>query len=302
MAAAFRMCAMATGGLLLAMTMTVKAQPVAPALTARSPCLPAAVDPAATERAAMTELVLRPMAPAEYRQAFAALQAAAPPADEGRIREALARDWPNLCRYQEANAAVAAGAAPTPAVVFMGDSITEGWVDGDPGLFANGIVGRGIGGQTTPQMLVRFRQDVVALRPRVVHLMAGTNDIAGNTGPASVRDFQNNVLSMLDLAAANGIGVVLAGVPPSRRLYWRGDLDPRASIRELNAWLKATAAERGLVFVDYGAVLADAAGGLREDLGNDGVHPNRDGYAAMRPLAQRALAAALDAAEKAPRR
>jgi lysophospholipase L1-like esterase len=301
MAAAFCFRGTATGVLLLAVTLAVQAQPVAPALTAVSPCPPLALDPATAERrAAMTELVLKPMPPTEYRQAFAALQAAAPPVDESRIREQLARDWPNLCRYQAANAALEAG--PAPRVVFMGDSITEGWVDGDPGLFVDGVVGRGIGGQTAPQMLVRFRQDVVALKPRVVHLMAGTNDIAGNTGPGTVRDFQNNILSMIDLARANGIGVVLAGVPPSRRLYWRGELDPRATIRELNAWLRTTAAERGLVFVDYGAVLADVAEGLREDLGNDGVHPNRDGYAAMRPLAERALAAALEAVKKEPRR
>jgi len=285
----------------LAVAASVDAQTVPPALTAHSPCPPATTDAAALERrAAMTELVMKPMPPAEYRRAFAALQAAAPPVDDSRIREQLARDWPNLCRYQEANALLAAGSAPT--AVFMGDSITEGWVDGDPGFFASGVVGRGIGGQTTPQMLVRFRQDVVALKPRVVHLMAGTNDIAGNTGPGAVRDFQNNILSMIDLARANGIGVVLAGIPPSRRLYWRGDLDPRASIRELNAWLRNTAAERGLVYVDYGTVLADAAEGLREDLGNDGVHPNRAGYAAMRPLAEHAIAEALAIAEQEQRR
>jgi lysophospholipase L1-like esterase len=143
-------------------------------------------------------------------------------------------------------------------------------------------------------MLVRFWQDVVALKPRVVHIMAGTNDIAGNTGPATVQDFRNNILAMIDLAHANGIAVVLAGIPPSQRLYWRGELDPRPLIHELNSWLRATAAERALVFVDYGTVLADTDGGLRADLGNDGVHPNRAGYAAMRPLAERAIAAALE--------
>jgi lysophospholipase L1-like esterase len=121
--------------------------------------------------------------------------------------------------------------------------------------------------------------------------MAGTNDIAGNTGPATIRDFQNNILAMLDIAQANGIAAVLAAIPPSKRLYWR-ELDPRPLIRELNEWLRETAAERGLVFVDYGAVLADADGGLRADRGNDGVHPNREGYAAMRELARNALSAA----------
>ena len=208
------------------------------------------------------------------------------------IAERLARDWPGLCRYKEANEALEG--AERPRVVLMGDSITELWVGGDPALFTDGVVGRGIGGQTSPQMLVRFRQDVVALGPRVVHIMAGTNDIAGNTGPATIRDFQNNILAMLDIARANDIAVVLAAIPPSKWLYWR-ELDPRPLIRELNGWLRETATERGLVFVDYGAVLADADGGLRAELGNDGVHPTAAGYALMRPLAERAFAAALQA-------
>ncbi len=176
----------------------------------------------------------------------------------------------------------------------MGDSITDNWTRGDPSLFANGIVGRGIGGQTSPQMLARFRQDVVALHPRVVHIMAGTNDIAGNTGPATVQDYQSNILAMIELARANDIAVVLAGIPPSRKLYWRGDLDPRPSIRELNGWLRSVAFDNGYVFVDYATVLADAEGGLRADLGNDGVHPNRVGYARMRPLTESAIAEALE--------
>jgi lysophospholipase L1-like esterase/pimeloyl-ACP methyl ester carboxylesterase len=210
-----------------------------------------------------------------------------PPSDapRGDFREQLARYWPNLCRYKSANAAL----TDSPRVVFIGDSITEGWLRGDPDLFVDGVIGRGISAQTSPQMLVRFRQDVVALGPQVVHIMAGTNDIAGNTGPATVRDYQNNMLAMIDLARANGIAVVLAGIPPSRQLYWRGELDPRGLIRELNDWLDATAREQGLVYVDYGTVLADPDGGLRADLGDDGVHPNAAGYAAMRPLAERAL-------------
>jgi lysophospholipase L1-like esterase len=266
------------------------AQEPTPGLTLESPCPRPVADAAAdARRRAVGERVLTPTPPEEYWKAAAAAQAVAPPPDEARIREQLARDWPGLCRYQAANGALEG--KPPPRVVFMGDSITEGWVDGDPVLFADGVVGRGISAQTSPQMLLRFRQDVVALVPRVVHIMAGTNDIAGNTGPTTVRDFQNNILAMLDIARANDIAVVLAGIPPSKRLYWR-ELDPRREIRTLNAWLRATAAERGLVFVDYGEVLADAEGGLRADLGNDGVHPNRAGYAAMRPLAERAIAEA----------
>lgn len=264
-------------------------QPAADGFTA-TPCPPP--DPAAdARRATNVERVLTPTPPAEFWKAFAAAQSAVPADAERQARELLARDWPNLCRYKEANAALRSAQRLT--AVFMGDSITEGWVAGDPALFTNGVVGRGISAQTSPQMLVRFRQDVVALVPRVVHIMAGTNDIAGNTGPATTQDFKNNILAMIDLARANDIAVVLAGVPPTRQLYWRGDLDPRPWIRELNDWLRTTADAQGLVFVDYATVLADADGGLRAELGNDGVHPNRTGYAAMRPLAQGALTAAL---------
>lgn len=256
-----------------------------------SPCARLEPDAGAVGwRAAMAELVLAPTPPDEYWKAFAEVQASAPAGDRRRNEELLAADWANLCRYEEANAALRT--AVKPSVVFMGDSITEGWVGGDPTLFAGGNVGRGIGGQTSPQMLVRFWQDVVALEPRAVHIMVGTNDIAGNTGPATVESYRANLLAMIALARANGIAVVLAAVPPSRRLYWR-ELDPRPWIRELNEWLRATAAQQGLEFVDYGTVLADAEGGLRADLGNDGVHPNRAGYAAMRPLAERAIAAVL---------
>jgi lysophospholipase L1-like esterase len=280
---------------LLGVSGTALSQPPAAGFTP-APCTPS--DPAGdARRAAAVERVLTPTPPAEFWKASAAAQSAVPADAERQVRELLARDWPNLCRYKEANAALRSVQRLT--AVFMGDSITEGWVAGDPTLFADGVVGRGIGGQTSPQMLVRFRQDVVALAPRVVHIMAGTNDIAGNTGPATTQDFKNNVLAMIDLARANGIAVVLAGIPPSRQLYWRDNLDPRPWIRELNDWLRSTADARGLVFVDYATVLADAEGGLRADLGNDGVHPNRTGYAAMRPLAERALAAAL--ALRAPR-
>jgi lysophospholipase L1-like esterase len=295
----FAAALLGTSGAALAQAQTPAPAP-APALTIESPCPQPVADAAAdARRNAIAEIVLTPTDPEEFQKAFAAAQSAAPPADQARIRELLARDWPNLCRYQEANAALQGG--PRPRAVFMGDSITEGWVDGDPALFADGVVGRGIGGQTSPQMLVRFWPDVVALMPRVVHIMAGTNDIAGNTGPATMQDFRNNILAMSDLARANGIAVVLAGIPPSQRLYWRGELDPRPLIRDLNAWLRATAEQRGLVFVDYGVVLADAGGGLREDLGNDGVHPNRTGYAAMRPLAERAIAAALERSSESAR-
>jgi hypothetical protein len=232
-----------------------------------SPCPPP--DPAAEARLKPVDDLF--MTPASSQEAFwaefARLQSTVLSGDAERNRAQQAADWPNLCRYKAANAAVARG--PRPRVVFMGDSITDNWVRGDSALFANGIVGRGIGGQTSPQMLARFRQDVVALRPRVVHIMAGTNDIAGNTGPTTLEDYQHNMLAMLDLARANDIAVVVAAIPPSRKLFWRGDFDPRPQIREWNDWLRGLAFSRGLTFVDYGVVLADPDGGMRADLGND---------------------------------
>jgi acetyl esterase/lipase/lysophospholipase L1-like esterase len=260
-----------------------------------APCPPP--DPAAEARLKpVDDLFMTPAAsPEAFWDAFAKLQATVLAGDAERNRAQQAADWPNLCRYKAANATLARG--PRPRAVFMGDSITDNWVRGDPALFTDGIVGRGIGGQTSPQMLARFRQDVVALRPRVVHIMAGTNDIAGNTGPTTIEDYQHNILAMIDLARANDIALVIAAIPPSRKLFWRGDFDPRPQIRELNAWLRGLAFSRGLTFVDYGMVLADPDGGMRADLGNDGVHPNRLGYARMRPLAERAVAEAVERAD-----
>jgi acetyl esterase/lipase len=260
-----------------------------------SPCPPR--DPVAEARLKpVEELFMAPAAaPEAFWAEFARLQSSVLAGDAERNRAQLAADWPNLCRYKSDNLALARG--PRPRVVFMGDSITDNWVHGDPTLFANGIVGRGIGGQTSPQMLARFRQDVVALRPRAVHIMAGTNDIAGNTGPTTFEDYQHNILAMIDLARANDIAVIVAAIPPSRKLFWRGDLDPRPQIRQWNEWLRALAFGRGLTFVDYGVVLGDPDGGMRPDVGNDGVHPHRLGYARMRPLAERAIAEAVERAE-----
>jgi lysophospholipase L1-like esterase len=200
-----------------------------------------------------------------------------------------ANDWADLCHYRAENRALA-GAGTRPRVVFMGDSITELWKAYDPGFFTGGIVDRGISGQTTPQMVVRFYADVVALHPRAVHIMAGTNDVAGNTGPTSDDQFKANITAMVDLAKANGIQVVLASIPPTRRFSWRPDLRPAAKVRELNAWLKGFAATRGAAYVDYYAVLADADGGFRAELTSDGVHPATAGYGLMKIEAERALA------------
>jgi lysophospholipase L1-like esterase len=193
------------------------------------------------------------------------------------------QDWARLCKYRAANAEVLASSTPTRAV-FLGDSITEGWVLADPSLFQRGVVGRGIGGQTTPQMLVRFRADVVALHPKVVHVLAGTNDIAGNTGPSTVQDYKNNIMSMVELAQANGIDVILGSIPPAAAFPWRREIEPLPRIAELNAWLREFAKHKRIRFIDYHSALAGAAGELKADLGDDGVHPNEKGYAIMRKL------------------
>lgn len=208
--------------------------------------------------------------------------------------ENLARDFADLCHYKSDNAAILKGSHPR--AVFMGDSITEGWALGDPSLFSRGVVDRGISGQTSPQMLVRFYQDVVALHPRAVHIMAGTNDLAGNTGPSSPDDFKNNIRAMADLARAHHIQVILASIPPAERFPWRPDIRPVAQIRQLNAWLKQYAGEHQLIYADYNAPLTTSSGAFRAELSNDGVHPNSDGYAAMRPIADAALRLAVNGA------
>ena len=203
-------------------------------------------------------------------------------------------DWPNLAKYRDANATLGAPAPGQKRVVFMGNSITEGWAQ----FFAKEFpgkpyVGRGISGQTTPQMLVRFRQDVIALKPAVVVILAGTNDIAGNTGPSTLEMIEDNLASMTDLAKANGIRVVLASVLPVYDYAWRKGLEPAAKIIALNAWIKDYAAKNGALYVDFHTPMADERQGMKADLSPDGVHPNAAGYAIMAPLVEQAIADAL---------
>ena len=206
--------------------------------------------------------------------------------EANRLR--AANDWAGLCRYRTANAS--ASSAPSgPGVVFMGDSITENWALDDPAFFDHGVLGRGISGQTSAQMLVRFRSDVVALRPRTVHILAGTNDIAGNTGPTSAQDFENNVMSMVEIARANHIRVILGSIPPAASFNWRPEVDPKPWIRQLNAWLRAYAERSQSQFIDYFSILAGPSGELRADLSNDGVHPNRSGYRLMRARVEKEI-------------
>jgi acyl-CoA thioesterase I len=204
-------------------------------------------------------------------------------------------DWPNLARYREANAKLQAPAPTENRVVFFGDSITEGW--GRDGGFFPGkpYVNRGISGQTTPQMLVRFRQDVVALRPKLVVILAGTNDIAGNTGPSTPEMIQDNLASMAEIAAANGIRVVLASILPAFDYPWRPGLEPAPKIAAVNEWMKLYAGSHQHVYLDYYAAMVDERKGLKTEYGTDGVHPNKAGYDVMAPLAEKAIAEALRA-------
>jgi lysophospholipase L1-like esterase len=204
-------------------------------------------------------------------------------------------DWPDLARYHDENARMAAPIANEGRVVFMGDSITDDW-GRHLGSFFPGkpYVNRGISGQTTPQMLIRFRPDVIALKPKVVVILAGTNDIAGNTGPMSLEAIEDNFMSMAELARSNGIRVVLSSViPVCDYIQVQTDRRPPEKIVELNAWIKAYAAQNGFVFLDYYSAMIDERKMFKRELTYDGLHPNASGYDAMRPLAEKAIALAL---------
>jgi lysophospholipase L1-like esterase len=215
--------------------------------------------------------------------------------------DARLADWPNLARYREANRVL-----PPPSgasrVVFMGDSITDSWQNPRYGGFFPGkpYVDRGISGQTTPQMLLRFRRDVLDLQPKAVVILAGTNDIAGNTGPMTNEDIQGNLTSMSELAGVNNIRVVLASITPvsayhvgPTRPVPQTALRPMARITALNDWMKSYAAAKGHVYLDYFTAMVDETGLMRADLTEDDLHPNAKGYAIMGPLAEAAIARAL---------
>ncbi len=205
-------------------------------------------------------------------------------------------DFGELGRYRAANARLKPPAAGDKRVVFFGDSITDAWAL--PTYFpSKPYVNRGIGGQTTPQLLVRFRQDVVDLAPKVVVILAGTNDIAGNTGPMTLAETEANFSSMLELARAHGIRAVLSSVLPVHNYTPQSEttfsIRPLDKIAELNRWLEATCATGGCVYLDYATALVDAHGLLQRELAVDGLHPNRAGYSIMAPLAEAAIAKAL---------
>jgi lysophospholipase L1-like esterase len=214
--------------------------------------------------------------------------------------DARLRDWPNLTRYRDANKALPAPAAGESRVVFMGDSITDAWVQPRFGPFFPGkpYVGRGISGQTTPQMLLRFRPDVIDLKPKVVVILAGTNDIAGNTGVMSDEEIEGNLQSMAELAKAHGIKVVFTSITPTAAYHATTGLPqtttrPMSRIKAINAWMKNYAAANGLVYVDYFTAMLDGTGVMRTDLTADDLHPNAAGYAIMAPLAEAGIQRAL---------
>jgi lysophospholipase L1-like esterase len=221
-----------------------------------------------------------------------------PAAQNGEKKQAEAKipvlDWPGLGRYHEANLKLAAPASTENRVVFMGDSITDAWGKHFDKYFpGKPYVGRGISGQTTPQMLVRFRPDVIALSPKVVVILAGTNDVAGNTGPETPEMIEDNFASMADLAKANGIRVVLCSIIPVFDYPWKPGLEPAQKIVDLNKWLKEYAARSGSVYVDYFAAMVDEKQGCKAELCYDGVHPTEAGYAVMVPLVEKGIAEAL---------
>lgn len=197
-------------------------------------------------------------------------------------------DFGQLCFYEKENSALKNA---EPNLIFFGDSITQWWGD-DRELFSRerGFLCRGIGGQTTSQMLVRFKADVLDLNPKAVHILAGTNDIAGNTGPTTLKRLKNNIKSMVEQAQARGIRVVLGSLLPANKYYWSPGIDPVPSIREMNRWLADYASAQKLTFIDYHSQMVDpTTNGLLHELSDDGVHPSRQGYSVMKSLVLKSL-------------
>jgi lysophospholipase L1-like esterase len=255
--------------------------PSTPALSAQAP-------------AAQTESKAAPAAVPDAKAAPAP-SAAQVDAWHREYEARLLVDFAWLARFKEADLALAPPAANEDRVVFMGDSITEGWRFDAPGAVFAGkpYINRGISGQTTPQMLVRFRQDVIDLRPKVVVILAGINDIAGNTGPMTLKQTEDNLASMAELARANHIRVVLCSVTPAFDFPWMPGMTPAPKVLALNAWIKDYAAENGHVYVDYHTAMKDQRDGLPATLSADGVHPLPAGYAVMAPLVEAGIEKAI---------
>jgi lysophospholipase L1-like esterase len=200
-----------------------------------------------------------------------------------------AQDWPDLGRFEEANQKLIEQASDPERVVFMGNSITEGWIKTYPDYFTGHFVNRGISGQVTPQMLIRFRSDVIDLKPAAVIILAGTNDIAGNKGPSSLKMILDNLKSMTEIAKSNNIKVLLCSVLPAYDYPWRPGKEPNTIIPELNKMIKEYAKEANVTYVDCFSPMANDKNGMKEELTKDGVHPTSAGYDIMRPIINRAI-------------
>ena len=199
-------------------------------------------------------------------------------------------DWANFDKYKEDNLKLGLPTQDENRVVFMGNSITQGWGEENPEFFeGKSYINRGISGQTTPQMLVRFRPDVVNLKPKAVVILAGTNDIAGNTGPSTLEMIEDNIASMVEIAKANNIKVVLCSVLPAYDYPWKPGLEPAQKIVDLNKWIKDYAKKNEISYVDYFTPMADRRNGLKKEYSEDGVHPNLAGYKVMEPLVEKAI-------------
>src|SRR5579859_2702631 len=228
-----------------------------------------------------------------FLQGTAASQQPADPCEsvkrERQAMESHLRDWPNLAKYREANAKLGLPVEGESRVVFLGDSITEFW---DLSVFFKGkpYVNRGISGQTTPQILLRFRQDVIALEPGIVVILAGTNDIAENTGPTSLETIEGNLKSMVDLARTNGVHPILASVLPAAAYPWKPEIRPIEKILALNRWMKEYAAKEDIGYLDYYSSMVNDQHGLKTEWTGDGVHPNEAGYLMMASIAADAIA------------
>ncbi len=200
------------------------------------------------------------------------------------------QDWPYLKKYQAENANLALAESEANRVVFYGDSVTEFWKNRRPDFFSkNNYVNRGISGQTSPQMLIRFRADVINLQPKIVVILAGGNDIAGNTGPATLEMILNNLRSMTELARVNQIKVILCSVLPTNYLFWNPKQQPAAEIKALNDLIRNYALQQSITFVDYYSAMVDEHMGMKESYSDDRVHPNEQGYEVMEPLIKKAI-------------
>ena len=208
----------------------------------------------------------------------------------GMAEKSTAQDWANLAKYETENSQLPFKQSGEKRIVLMGDSITEFWSQIQPAFFTNtSYINRGISGQTTPQMLVRFRPDVLQLHPDVVVILAGVNDIAGNTGPASNEQIFGNIISMVELAKANGIKVILCSVLPANNFYWRPNNKASQTIIQLNQMIQLYAEENNIPYVDYHTAMTDSKNGLPIEFSEDGVHPNLNGYQTMQPLLEKAV-------------